>query len=118
MAKRKKRVLSFGVILVLGSALLVGYYFYRLIYGPVLDMKSKTTVFYIHTGWNQDQVFDALAAKGIVKKPEALKWVMTRKNYNGGLIVPGKYTLKNGMSSSTLGNHLRAGNGEEEVKMY
>src|SRR5690606_2723650 len=53
----------------------------------------------------------------IVKKPDALKWVMERKNYNGSLVVPGKYILKNGVNANDLVNHLRAGNGEVEVSI-
>lgn len=117
MAKRKRRIFSFVVLLILGAALAVGYYFYRLVFGPVLDMKKDTVAFYIHTGWSEDNVFDALVAMDIVKKPEALKWVMERKNYDGTLVVPGKYLLKNRMSANDLIDHLRAGNGEEEVKI-
>lgn len=117
MAKRKRRIFSFILLLILGAAFLVGYYFYRLVFGPVLDMKKESVAFYVHTGWNGDNVFDALVSMNIVKKPEALKWVMQRKNYDGMLVVPGKYTLKKGINANDLINHLRAGNGEEEVKI-
>ncbi len=117
MAKRKRRIISFGFLMFLVTVLLVGFYYYRLVFGPVLNMKKESVAFYIHTGWSQDNVFDALISMDIVKKPKALKWVMERKNYDGGLVVPGKYTLKNGINANDLVNHLRAGNGEEEVKI-
>ncbi|NEN22585.1 endolytic transglycosylase MltG [Cryomorpha ignava] len=117
MAKRKRRIISFGFLMFLVTVLLVGFYYYRLVFGPVLNMKKESVAFYIHTGWSQDNVFDALISMDIVKKPKAVKWVMERKNYDGGLVVPGKYTLKNGINANDLVNHLRAGNGEEEVKI-
>lgn len=117
MAKRKRRIFSFIFLIILGIGLAVGYYFFRLIYGPVLDIKNDTTAFYIHTGWDENQVFDALVSMEIVKKPDALKWVMNRKNYNGGLVIPGKYILKDGLNANDLVDHLRAGNGEVEVSI-
>ncbi len=117
MAKKKGKSISLFLFLVLAGAMAVGYYFYRLVYGPVLEIKSETTAFYIESGWDQQEVFDAMLAMDIVKKPDALKWVMERKNYTGALVVSGKYTLKDGMSANELVNHLRAGNGEEEVKI-
>src|SRR5690606_5443584 len=73
--------------------------------------------FYIHTGWNENEVFDALVFMEIVKKPDALKWVMERKNYTGSLVVPGKYILNNEINANDLVDHLRAGNGEVEVSI-
>lgn len=117
MAKKKGKSISIFLFLVLVVAMVFGYYFYRLIYGPVLEMKSESTAFFIHSRWDQDEVFDAMVDMNIVKKPEALKWVMERKNYNENLVVPGKYILTDGMSANELVNHLRAGNGEVEVKI-
>ena len=117
MAKRKRRIFSFIVLLIVGAVLATGYYFYRLIYGPVLDMKGDSTTFYIHTGWNENEVFDALVFMEIVKKPDALKWVMERKNYTGSLVVPGKYILNNEINANDLVDQLRAGNGEVEVSI-
>jgi UPF0755 protein len=42
---------------------------------------------------------------------------MEKKNYNDDLVVSGKYTLTDDMSLNTLIDHLRAGNGEEEVNV-
>src|SRR5690606_17616343 len=117
MAKRKRRIFSFIVLLIVGAVLATGYYFYRLIYCPVLDMKGDSTTFYIHTGWNENEVFDALVFMEIVKKPDALKWVMERKNYTGSLVVPGKYILNNEINANDLVDQLRAGNGEVEVSI-
>lgn len=117
MAAKKRRFAGGLTFLILLIFLSVGYYYYRQIFGPVLKLKSDHTAFYIHTGWDADDVYNSLIDRGIVKKPEALKWVMDRKNYNGNLVVAGKYKLTDGMSANDLINHLRAGNGEEEVNI-
>lgn len=118
MAKKKKTrfpVKALFVLLIL--ALGAGFYLWMLIFGPVLDLKKEHMSFYIRTGWTNEDVYNSLIEKGIVCKPAALRWVMNRKNYNGNLVVPGKYTLHDGMSANALVNFLRAGNGEEEVKI-
>lgn len=117
MAKRKTKAISFTALIVIAGILAVGYYFYRLVYGPVLDLEKDTTAFYIHTGWDDKDVFDALLQMDIVKKPDALKFVMERKNYEGNRVVSGKYILTNKMNANDLVDHLRFGNGEVEVKI-
>ncbi len=117
MATKKRRFAGVLTFILLLTFLGVGYYYYRQIFGPILQLKSDHTAFYIHTGWTDDDVYNALVNRGIVKKPEALKWVMERKNYNGNLVVAGKYELTDGMNANELIDHLRAGNGEEEVNI-
>ena len=117
MAKRKTKAISFTVLIVIAVLIAIGYYFYRLVYGPVLHLKKETTAFYIHTGWNERDVFDALLQMDIVKKPDALKFVMERKSYEGNRVVAGKYILTNKMNANDLVDHLRFGNGEVEVKI-
>src|SRR5690554_2600601 len=117
MAKRKTKAFSFIALIIIAGVLAVGYYFYRLIYGPVLDLKNDTTAFYIHSGWDEKEVFASLMQMDIVKKPDALKFVMERKNYEGNRVVAGKYILNNKMNANDLVDHLRFGNGEVEVKI-
>lgn len=117
MAKPKTKTILSVILILFFSALAVGYYFYRMAFGPLVDLKDETTAFYIHTGWDQNDVFDALITQGIINNPKSLDWVMQRKKYEGNKVVPGKYILTNGMSASELIDHLRFGNGEVEVKI-
>lgn len=117
MANKKSRFVSGLTFLILVVFLGIGYYYYRQIFGPVLRLEKEHTAFYIHTGWTGEDVFNDLVDRGFVSKPEALKWVMNRKNYDGNLVVAGKYELTDGMNANELVNHLRAGNGEEEVNI-
>jgi UPF0755 protein len=117
MAKKKKRFLPVAAIVLAIVLAGVGYYFYRSVFGPAVETGNGEANFYIRTGWNTEEVIAALEAKGITKDSKALRWVMQRKNYKDRLVVPGKYVIRNNMSLNTLVNHLRAGNGEVEVKL-
>lgn len=117
MARKSKRWLPLTALIL---AVLVGgvaYYFYRTVFGPAVEAWDEGKPFYIRTGWNTDEVIDALEKKGFVKKTESLRWLMAKKNYQDGLVVPGKYLLEDKMSLNELVNHLRAGNGEVDVKL-
>lgn len=117
MAKPKtKTILSIFLILLFG-ALAIGFYFYRMAFGSLVELSDGTTAFYVHTGWDENNVYDALIAEGIINNPKALQWVMQQKKYEGNKVVAGKYILTNGMSASDLVDHLRFGNGEVEVKI-
>ncbi|HKL40356.1 MAG TPA: endolytic transglycosylase MltG, partial [Cryomorphaceae bacterium] len=52
-----------------------------------------------------------------LRRPELARRLMEKKNYQGDLVVPGKYTLRADMGLNELIDHLRAGNGEEEVQV-
>lgn len=117
MANKKRSFTVWLILLLLAIALSVGYYYYRQIFGPVIEMNNEEVALHIPTGATGEDVYEQLLAMNIVKKPEALHWVMDQKNYDGNLVVAGKYTLKDGMSADELVDHLRAGNGEQEVNI-
>lgn len=112
----KKVVWALLVIsLIAGAA--VGYYTYKLIYGSALDLKSESTSFYIRSDWNERDVLESLVELAGLRNPEFAEALIEKKNYQGNLVVPGKYTLTADMSLNELIDHLRAGNGEEEVNV-
>ena len=90
---------------------------YNRVCAPVVSIDSDELVLFIKTGWDQDSVLAFLDNSEIVKRPRDLKWVMKKKNYQGSLVVPGKYVIKNKMSCVELVDNLRAGRGENEVKV-
>lgn len=112
-----RRVFRVVFLVVLALALALGYMFYKRIYGTAVDIEGEESAFYIHTGWTEDDVLSALSEQELIKGERAVGWVMEKKNYTGGLVVPGKYTVKSGMSAADLVNTLRAGRGEEDVNV-
>ncbi len=117
MAKAKGFRLPLLAVILALIAGIVGYYFYRNIFGPAVESWKEGRPFYVHTGWNTDDVVEALKKKKFIHDTETLRWLMERKNYKDGMVVPGKYILKDKMSLNDLVNHLRAGYGEENVKL-
>lgn len=117
MGRKKKSFGGWIIFILLTICIGAAYYGYRQVFGPALQIKSGQVAFYIPSGWSDKEVYNDLIDRGIVTKPKALRWVMNRKNYDGSLVVSGKYILKDGMSANTLIDYLRAGNGEEEVKI-
>lgn len=111
-----KRVLIIALGIILVGGLVVGWLLYRAFFGPAVDLQGRDQVaLYIPTGAKADEVRRMLVDSGYVDRGQWLEWLMERKNYNGERVVPGKYTLENGMSLNKLLDHLRYGNGEEEV---
>lgn len=117
MKKANKRKIGIGLVVILGVAILLGRLAYQAIYGSFVHLDNDTEVFYIHSGWDEKDVIASLSDSNYVSNVEMLEWVIEKKNYNGGNVVSGKYTLQNGMSANELIDFLRAGNGEEEVRV-
>jgi UPF0755 protein len=117
MAKGKRvigRVLIIALLILGAVSAIIAY---RLWLGPALKMEGENKVIYIKTGSDHQAVYGLLAEAATINHPEMLQWLMERKNYRGDNIVPGKYTISDDMSSDELIDHLRAGNGEEEVQI-
>jgi|SRR5690554_368511 len=114
MRKRTVVLLVLAVILLPGIVA-VGVV-YHLFLGPAVETGGRAEVeLLIPTGSDEGDVYRMLVDSAYVKNPKALTWLMERKNYNGSRVVSGKYTLTSGMSMNELLDHLRHGNGEEEV---
>lgn len=112
-----RRVIRIVILIALAIGLVVGYTLYKRIYDTAVDIDGDESSFYIHTGWTEEDVLRELSDRDLIKGKRAVGWVMEKKNYTGGLVIPGKYTLKSGMSAAELIDHLRAGRGEEDVEL-
>jgi UPF0755 protein len=108
-------IILVAVLLVVGAFL--GYRAYQVLFGTAVNIQTDSIDFYIHSGWTSEDVLNALEEQVLLSNPEIARAVMDRKNYSGDLVVSGKYTLVKGMSLNDLIDHLRAGNGEEEVSV-
>jgi len=115
-----KTVKILAALLVIG-ALIFGVLYYDKIVSltadNVLVNSSQPKAIFIKTGASQADVIGTLEQEEIVNSTDNLKWLFDLKNYKGGNIVPGKYTLQPKWSNTDLVNHLRAGRGKEEVKV-
>jgi len=103
------------------AGLILGGYFgfktYQRIYAPLVKLEGEKTEIFIRSGWTQKDVLNYLDSIEVIRRPRDLAWVMQKKNYQGNLVVAGKYILENNMSGANLVDHLRAGRGEEEVRV-
>ncbi|MGB6038150.1 MAG: endolytic transglycosylase MltG, partial [Cryomorphaceae bacterium] len=112
-----KRIVQVVVLLFVIVGAAVGYYSYRMLYGPALELSSERITFYLQTGWDEQDVLESLTDLVGLRHPDFAETIMQKKNYQGNLVVPGKYTLTADMGLNELIDHLRAGNGEEEVQV-
>ena len=116
MAMIKRIVLGVVVLfVVVGTA--VAYYSYRMLYGSALDLNRESITFYLQTDWDEKDVLESLTEIAGLRHPDFAETIMQKKNYRGKMVVPGKYTLQSDMGLNELIDHLRAGNGEEEVQV-
>jgi len=90
---------------------------YQRVYAPIVNLEKDERQIFIRSDWSQKDVLVYLDTSGCINRTKDLAWVMEKKNYQGNLVVPGKYTLTDKMSGAGLVDHLRAGRGEEEVRV-
>lgn len=106
-----KLLLVFVILLVATSAIGV-YHVYKTVYQPnVSTQHLKDGYFYVHTGWNYNDVVNSLYESGVIQNRNTFTWVAERKKYPQ-LVKPGKYKIKEGMSNNELINLLRSGKQE------
>ncbi len=117
MSKPRRRRFRLFLLVLLLVAAFAGKKIYDGIYGAIIDIETESAAFYIPTGSNQATVLYELEEQNFIDKIGKLDWVMEQKNFKEQNIVPGKYTLRDGMSAAELVDHLRAGRGKEEVKV-
>ena len=95
-----------GVILV---AVACGGVLYNWISAPSLVHTERDSLFfYIHTGSQYQQVYLDMKKSGWLRYEKGFDWVAKRKEYPG-LVKPGRYLLRKGMSNSDIVNLLRSG---------
>lgn len=117
MAKRKKHKLFWLLMLFFAALGGAGWYTYSLLFSRALTLPKDEVAIYIHTGWTEKDVLAYLQENKLLRHPKLLEAVMEKKNYTGNLVVPGKYLIQRDMNAPDLIDHLRAGNGEVEVKV-
>lgn len=103
--------------LVLALLVWVGASFYREFYQAVVPASMDRAAFYIPTGSTAESVLASLEELGLVSQPDKVAWLMKQKNYKGRNVEPGLYRWREGMSTVDIVDHLRAGRGEEMVKL-
>ena len=109
----KKKIIALVLLIALIAGALLTYFYFRLNESVV---KNDFTL-YIPTDADQSEVLDLLKESDQIKPFDLLPMVAERKNYQGNLVVSGKYLIEKGMSALELIDHLRAGNGEQEVRI-
>ncbi len=116
----KRKAVKWGtglLVLLVAAALAIGYHFYQSFFAPVVDQNMAATPLYVATGSTPDDVLNLLVHRGIATKRELTQQLMSKKNYAGDKVEPGRYTLIEGMSLNAVINHLRGGRGEEMVRL-
>lgn len=117
--KRKakvRRVIRFGIILLLLAATAVGYLVYSMIYQSNVWLNGKESyALDIRSGSSWDNVKDQLYTNGIIVHRASFEWVAKLMKYPDH-IKPGHYLLKEGMNNRQLMTKLRAGK-QDPVKL-
>lgn len=113
----KKSILLFAVALAVIIGGISGYFYQAIFQSRALDFDGEQMVFFIKSDWGKKEVLTALREHAGLRNPDMADRIMKKKNYAGGRVVSGKYVLNGDMSLNELIDHLRAGNGEEEVNV-
>lgn len=115
MSKKKRLIRA---VLVAGAGLILlavagGGVLYNWISAPSLVHTERDSLFfYVHTGSEYPRVYLDMKKSGWLKCEKGFDWVAKRKEYPG-LIKPGRYLLRKGMSNSDIVNLLRSGHQSE-----
>lgn len=117
--KNRKRLLILILASILISALgLWAYaYYFKNFVATNVKTNGEELYLYIYPNYNLDSVYQALKDLDVLENPSDFRSLAKTKNYDAQNVVPGKYELIDGMSTNSLINHLRAGNGKMEVKL-
>ena len=116
MAKKKsksiKKIRTFfitlGLVILVGGGFII-FQRYRQVEEPNINLDGKKEVYiYIPTGSDYKDVTNILYANNYIINRASFEWVAEKKGY-AGLVKPGKYQLKEGMSNNQLVNLLRSG---------
>jgi UPF0755 protein len=113
MAKKKtsflkKIILSSLAILIIAGGI-GAYWAYRNLYQPNVSLgNKKSTVIYIPTGSDFEDVLRILNESEILKNSSSFIWLAEKKKYKNA-VKPGKYRILSRMSNNELINLLRAG---------
>ncbi len=117
--KKRKRLLFLLLFSLSISALGIWTYnyYYKNFVAPNVNTNGEEVFLYIHPSYNLDSVYKELQRLDVLENPSGFKSLAKTKKLTDSNILPGKYQIKDGMSTNSLINHLRAGNGKMEVKL-
>lgn len=113
MAKKKisffKKVVIGVMLVLLITGGVGGYYAYKSIYQPNVNLGEKKSQFiYIPTGSTFEDVVRILNENNILKNQAGFRWLAEKKKYKNA-VKPGKYRVLAKMNNNQLINLLRAG---------
>lgn len=110
------RISLWIVFLAIVVGLVFTFRLYKAIFKPSVELSdSESSVFYIPTGSNFEDVTGDLIKDGIIDDKQSFVWLAEKKNYPNR-VKPGRYRLENNMSNNDLLNLLRSGK-QEPVKL-
>jgi UPF0755 protein len=106
---RKRKILISVALIVLASAALIGYDFYKKVYSPnISSWENGEKFIYIPTGSDFNDLMKILVDEGVLQNQASFEWVSERMNYKSK-VRPGKYRVTKGMSNKELVSLLRSG---------
>ena len=107
--KRTRRTVLLVFFILLIFALAFGYWLYKTVMSPnVHSADGKDVELFIPTGTDYNQLKVILKDAHCIVNEKSFNWVAEKKELSNN-IHPGRYVLKNGMSSNQLVNMLRGG---------
>jgi len=114
-SKHKKklfiRVIFIFLLILLISAVSIGYSYYKKIYSVNVRLNLNDEYVCIPTGSSFDDVVRILTQKNILVNSSSFEWLAEKKNYVTH-IKPGRYKIHKGMNNNELVNLLRSGKQE------
>ena len=105
--KRRKVILLVAIAL-LALAGVLGWKFWKQVFGPGPAFNEPVMALLIPTGADLDQVVDSLIANGMIVDEKAFRLIAERKKYSHR-VKPGRYVVASGTSLNELINKLRSG---------
>ncbi|HOG26064.1 MAG TPA: endolytic transglycosylase MltG [Bacteroidales bacterium] len=106
---RKKGILIFFIVLILGAAILTGGWYYLTFHYPnVVTDNGKTAYLLIPEGTDYQGLIDSLQTGGHLKMEQAFRWAARRENLPDH-VHAGRYALKHGMNNRELARKLAMG---------
>lgn len=113
--KRKNIILILFITSILTAIVISGYRLYNKIYLPNVTVPQGTTVLFIPTGSEFEEVVTRLNQQHLLIDTSSFHWMARRTGYDGK-VKPGKYLIKDGMSNKDLVAMLKSGR-QDPVKV-
>lgn len=104
-----KKVLTALFLLTIIGVAVTGYFAYRTVYKPNVEIGDKKSIFiHIPTGASFQDVSDILFDQNIIVSKNSFELLAEKKGYKTK-VKPGRYRIKSGMNNNELINLLKAG---------